>query len=101
MPGIKSIPDSQVKSWQRVTGTTSGGNDLVLTISSVNAAKCLVFVEGGQFKKDATPSPFVFMFVPRYVSAFASTSVTLAVSYSPADGTWNNGTFSVIIVEFY
>lgn len=93
---------TQIKSWQRVTGTSSGTNDLSLTLSSVTASKCIVLVDGCQYAYDAYPTVGWVVPVHRYVSAFSSTSITLKVSATPRGSTVHgDDAFSVIVVEFY
>lgn len=90
---------TQIKSWQRVTGTTNGSNALTLSVSSVDPSKCFVFVNGCQWCNDNNVmSTMVSM--DRYISAFDATSITLTPS-GGIGSNWINGTFSVIVVEFY
>lgn len=91
---------TQIKSWQRVTGTTNGSNALTLSVSSVDPSKCFVFVNGCQWCYQATATTSTMVSVDRYISAFDATSITLTISGVPGN-TWTNGTFSVIVVEFY
>ena len=91
---------TQIKSWQRVTGTTNVGNALTLSVSSVVPSKCFVFVNGCQWCYDSSSSTSTMVSVDRYISAFDATSITLTLSGGPGNA-WTNGTFSVIVVEFY
>lgn len=94
--------NTQVKSWQRVVGTASTGAALVLALSSVNPAKCLIFVDGCQWSYDAvTIGTSSIASVHRYVSAFSATSLTLTISGIGAGNTFVEGIFSVIVVELY
>lgn len=91
---------TQIKSWQRVTGTTNGSNALTLSVSSVDPSKCFVFVNGCQWWYNSSDSTSTMVSVDRYISAFDATSITLTLS-GALGNTWINGTFSVIVVEFY
>ena len=95
--------NTQVKSWQRVTGATgANANDLVLAISSVDPAKCIFIVNGSQIARFAADSA-TSTAIDRYVSAFATTSITLTPSHAdPFTGTnWLASTFSVTVIEFH
>lgn len=94
-----------VKSWQRVTGTTSGNNALILALTSVDPAKCHVMVDGCQWVYGSVTGKAGMVPLMRYVSAFSATSITLAVSQatvmSGESSNYIDGTFSVIVVEHY
>jgi len=99
-----SIMPTQVKSWQRVTGSVNDGSDLILALSSVNPAKCSVFINGNQIiYADRYEYGLVgFGSVTRYVSAFTATSIALTKSTSISTSTgYTTGVFSVIIIELY
>ena len=94
-----------IKSWQRLTGTSSQASDLTLTLStSVTATKCIVTVEGCNlaYKNGATVSES--MVLNRYISAFDGSTITLKQPFTPgydSGDNYKNGTFSVIVTEFY
>lgn len=99
-----SIMPTQVKSWQRVTGSVGDGSDLILALSSVNPAKCSVFINGNQIIYDNRYEYGLVGVgaVTRYVSAFTATSIALTKSTSISISTsYTTGVFSVIIIELY
>ena len=95
-----------IKSWQRLTGTSSQASDLTLTLStSVTATKCIVTVEGCNlaYENGETISAGG-MVLNRYISAFNGSTITLKQPFIPAyssGAVYVNGTFSVIVTEFY
>lgn len=92
--------NTQVKSWQRVTGTTASSSAaLTLSLSSVDPAKCKVFVDGCRMGTWLTGEYTNYVAIPHYISAFSAASISL----TPAIGVsnWQGGTVSVIVVELY
>ncbi|MEW5952625.1 MAG: hypothetical protein AB1815_02545 [Bacillota bacterium] len=93
--------NSPVKSWQRVTFTPNTVNQFSVTISSVNPAKCLVFLDGCDLHY-ASGSQSASSLITRYVSSFTATSI--GFSSTLISGIFDIrtfGTYSVIIVELY
>jgi len=92
--------NTQVKSWQRVTTDTIGSG---VAISSVDASKCIVLVNGGTYYYDDTNETAGNVNVPVYISAFTNTSITLNYSFSRATGftATKSSTISIIIIELY
>lgn len=97
--------NTQVKSWQRVTVNPSGSSAVSVTLSSVNTAKCLVFINGSQSgtAQDSDSSTLLFFATQRYVSALSSTSLTLTLPFTSVgySTSWGYGLFSIIVVELY
>ena len=91
--------NTPIKSWQRVVGTTENNGPFPLAISTVNPAKCLVFINGAESCYDTQGRQHA---IRRYISNFTSNGIWLSVSnLSFVQQTWYVGTYSVIIVEFY
>lgn len=99
---------NQIKSWQRVTGSSEDNDVLTLSLSTVNPSKCMVTIDGGRpviwYGGDGTKA---FAVIPNYISAFSANSISLSPSggfgSSGSGGNIiiNNGTVSVVVIEFY
>ena len=99
---------NQIKSWQRVTGSSESNYVLTLSLSTVNPSKCMVTIDGGRFAEWYNEGVAgAYAFIPNYISAFSANSISLSPSGGFGSGgssghiIINNGTVSVVVIEFY